>query len=217
MARGGADGSSGPPGPNRGRSGGPGGGGGSRGGHGDGVRGGFHGRSGEGRAHLGRARRGLRRRRPRLARRRPDTRGDVADAESDVAMPRSPRPGPRRYRQASSEALRRQSSPGAGSRGAVQESTNDGLALTRDAMPDFVDPMLATLVAAPFDDRRGCSRSSGTASGSKPSCGSVVRLWTRGQKDAEGYFGPFLTPPTWSRRPMRSSMARFRLRCRRRA
>jgi bifunctional non-homologous end joining protein LigD len=65
-------------------------------------------------------------------------------------------------------------------------------------MPGFIEPMLATLVAEPFDDpgflfevkwdgfrvqavvRRG-----------------EVRTWTRGRKDAEGYFGPFLAPPSW--------------------
>jgi bifunctional non-homologous end joining protein LigD len=59
--------------------------------------------------------------------------------------------------------------------------------------------MLATLVAAPFDDpdwlfevkwdgfRVEAVIDEGT-----------VRLWTRGEKDAAGwYFGPFLEPPTW--------------------
>ena len=65
-------------------------------------------------------------------------------------------------------------------------------------MPDFIPPMLATLVAAPFDDpdwtfeikwdgfRVEAVISRGT-----------VRLWTRGQQDAAGYFGPFLTPADW--------------------
>jgi bifunctional non-homologous end joining protein LigD len=66
------------------------------------------------------------------------------------------------------------------------------------AMPDFIDPMLATLVAAPFDDPdylyetkwdgfrvQGVVRDGG------------VRIWTRGRKEAESYFGPFLDPPTW--------------------
>ena len=44
----------------------------------------------------------------------------------------------------------------------------------------------------------GCSRSSGTASGSRrSSTAGSVRLWTRGEKDAARYFGPFLDPPTW--------------------
>ena len=97
------------------------------------------------------------------------------------------------------------------------------------AMPDFVDPMLATLVAAPFDDpdwlfevkwdgfrveavvraithssRRpstiptGCSRSNGTASGSKRSCEPArYACGPAARRTREGYFGPFLTPPTW--------------------
>jgi bifunctional non-homologous end joining protein LigD len=66
------------------------------------------------------------------------------------------------------------------------------------AMPDFIDPMLATLFPAPFDDPgflfeikwdgfrvQAVIRDGG------------VRIWTRGRKEAEGYFGPFLDPPTW--------------------
>ena len=70
--------------------------------------------------------------------------------------------------------------------------------IAKAALPTFIPPMLATLVAAPFDD---------------PDCqfevkwdgfrveavveGGTVRLWTRGQQDAARYFGPFLEPPTW--------------------
>jgi bifunctional non-homologous end joining protein LigD len=66
------------------------------------------------------------------------------------------------------------------------------------AMPEFIEPMLATLVAGPFDDPdflfedkwdgyrvQAVVRDGG------------VRTWTRGRQDAEGYFGPFLDPPTW--------------------
>ena len=66
------------------------------------------------------------------------------------------------------------------------------------AMPEFVDPMLATLVAAPFDDPDWLFeiKWDGFRVEAVVRAGEV-RLWTRGQKDAEGYFGPFLTPPTW--------------------
>ena len=65
-------------------------------------------------------------------------------------------------------------------------------------MPDFVDPMLATLVAAPFDDPDWLFeiKWDGFRVEAVVRAGEV-RLWTRGQKDAEGYFGPFLAPPTW--------------------
>ena len=66
-------------------------------------------------------------------------------------------------------------------------------------MPGFVPPMLATLVAAPFDDpdwqfeiKWDGFRVEAVVDGDK------VRLWTRGQQDAAArYFGPFLAPPTW--------------------
>jgi bifunctional non-homologous end joining protein LigD len=66
-------------------------------------------------------------------------------------------------------------------------------------MPAFVSPMLATLVAAPFDDpdwqfeiKWDGFRVEAVVNG------DTVRLWTRGQQDAAArYFGPFLTPPTW--------------------
>jgi bifunctional non-homologous end joining protein LigD len=64
--------------------------------------------------------------------------------------------------------------------------------------PTFIPPMLATLVAAPFDDpdwlfevkwdgfRVEAIVDTGT-----------VRLWTRGEQDAARYFGPFLDGPAW--------------------
>ena len=69
----------------------------------------------------------------------------------------------------------------------------------RTSMPTFIPPMLATLVGGPFDDPTGCSRSSGTVSGSRRSstvgesgCGPAARRTRRSR-----YFGPFLEPPTW--------------------
>jgi bifunctional non-homologous end joining protein LigD len=65
-------------------------------------------------------------------------------------------------------------------------------------MPTFVPPMLATLVAAPFDDpdwqfevKWDGFRVEAVVRGHS------VRLWTRGEQDAGRYFGPFLEPPTW--------------------
>jgi bifunctional non-homologous end joining protein LigD len=65
-------------------------------------------------------------------------------------------------------------------------------------MPDFVEPMLATLFSAPFDDPGwlfeikwdGFRVEAVVRDGS-------VRIWTRGQQDAARYFGDFLDPPTW--------------------
>lgn len=64
--------------------------------------------------------------------------------------------------------------------------------------PGFIPPMLATLVAAPFDDpdwlfevKWDGFRVETVVDGDK------VRLWTRGEQDASRYFGPFLEPPTW--------------------
>ena len=66
------------------------------------------------------------------------------------------------------------------------------------AKPTFIPPMLATLVAAPFDDpdwlfevkwdgfRVEAVVDKGT-----------VRLWTRGEQDAARYFGAFLDGPSW--------------------
>ncbi len=66
------------------------------------------------------------------------------------------------------------------------------------ARPAFIPPMLATLVAAPFDDpdwqfevKWDGFRVEAVVDGDE------VRLWTRGQQDAARYFGPFLAPPTW--------------------
>jgi bifunctional non-homologous end joining protein LigD len=65
--------------------------------------------------------------------------------------------------------------------------------------PDFIPPMLATLVGGPFDDpdwlfevKWDGFRVEAVVDGDN------VRLWTRGEQDAaERYFGPFLDPPTW--------------------
>ncbi len=64
--------------------------------------------------------------------------------------------------------------------------------------PTFIPPMLATLVAAPFDDpdwlfevKWDGFRVEAVVDGGK------VSLWTRGEQDASRYFGPFLDPPTW--------------------
>ncbi|HEX2471041.1 MAG TPA: non-homologous end-joining DNA ligase [Candidatus Limnocylindrales bacterium] len=65
-------------------------------------------------------------------------------------------------------------------------------------MPAFIPPMLATLVAAPFDhpDWSFEIKWDGfrvEAVVDKES----VRLWTRGQQDAARYFGQFLEPKGW--------------------
>jgi bifunctional non-homologous end joining protein LigD len=64
--------------------------------------------------------------------------------------------------------------------------------------PGFIPPMLATLVAAPFDGpdwlfevKWDGFRVETVVDGER------VRLWTRGEQDASRYFGPFLEPPTW--------------------
>ena len=66
------------------------------------------------------------------------------------------------------------------------------------AKPTFIPPMLATLVAAPFDDpdwlfevKWDGFRVEAVVDGGK------VALWTRGEQDAARYFGPFLDPATW--------------------
>jgi bifunctional non-homologous end joining protein LigD len=68
----------------------------------------------------------------------------------------------------------------------------------KGAMPTFIDPMLASLVAAPFDDpdwlfeiKWDGFRVEAVVDGIE------VRLWTRGEQDAARYFGPFLEPPSW--------------------
>jgi bifunctional non-homologous end joining protein LigD len=65
-------------------------------------------------------------------------------------------------------------------------------------MPAFIPPMLATLVAAPFDEpdwqfevKWDGFRVEAVVDG------DTVRLWTRGQQDAARYFGTFLEPPSW--------------------
>ena len=65
-------------------------------------------------------------------------------------------------------------------------------------MPDFIPPMLATLVAAPFDDPDWTFeiKWDGFRVETVIDRGRV-RLWTRGQQDAAGYFGPFLEPADW--------------------
>jgi len=65
-------------------------------------------------------------------------------------------------------------------------------------MPDFIPPMLATLVGAPFDDADWTFeiKWDGFRVETVIDHGDV-RLWTRGQQDAAGYFGPFLTPAEW--------------------
>ena len=66
--------------------------------------------------------------------------------------------------------------------------------------PRFIPPMLATLVAEPFDDpdwqfeiKWDGFRVEAVVDGDD------VRLWTRGERDAARYFGDVLTPPTWIR------------------
>src|SRR6476619_4795564 len=66
------------------------------------------------------------------------------------------------------------------------------------ATPGFIPPMLATLVGAPFDDpdwlfevKWDGFRVEAVVNG------GGVHLWTRGEKDASGYFGPFLDAPGW--------------------
>ena len=58
--------------------------------------------------------------------------------------------------------------------------------------------MLATLVAAPFDDPDWSFEVKWDGFRVETVVdGGEVRLWTRGQQDAARYFGPFLEPPTW--------------------
>ncbi len=65
-------------------------------------------------------------------------------------------------------------------------------------MPTFIPPMLATLVAAPFDDPDWSFEIKWDGFRVEAVVdGDDVRLWTRGQQDAARYFGPFLEPPTW--------------------
>jgi bifunctional non-homologous end joining protein LigD len=65
-------------------------------------------------------------------------------------------------------------------------------------MPAFIPPMLATLVAAPFDDPDWSFEVKWDGFRVEAVVeGGAVRLWTRGQQDAARYFGPFLEPPAW--------------------
>jgi bifunctional non-homologous end joining protein LigD len=65
-------------------------------------------------------------------------------------------------------------------------------------MPTFIPPMLATLVAAPFDDPDWVFEVKWDGFRVEAVVdGDSVRLWTRGEQDAARYFGPFLDPPTW--------------------
>jgi bifunctional non-homologous end joining protein LigD len=65
-------------------------------------------------------------------------------------------------------------------------------------MPDFIPPMLATLVAAPFDDPDWTFeiKWDGFRVESVVDRGDI-RIWTRGRQDAARYFGPFLDPADW--------------------
>jgi bifunctional non-homologous end joining protein LigD len=64
--------------------------------------------------------------------------------------------------------------------------------------PGFIPPMLATLVAAPFDDPDWLFEVKWDGFRVETVVdGESVRMWTRGGQDASGYFGPFLEPPTW--------------------
>jgi bifunctional non-homologous end joining protein LigD len=65
-------------------------------------------------------------------------------------------------------------------------------------MPEFIDPMLATLVAAPFDDPGWLFEIKWDGFRVEAVvAGASVQLWTRGRQDAARYFGPFLEPPDW--------------------
>src|SRR3954471_22712011 len=66
------------------------------------------------------------------------------------------------------------------------------------AAPAFVPPMLATLVAAPFDDPEWLFEVKWDGFRVEAVVdGASVQLWTRGEQDAARYFGDFLAPPTW--------------------
>lgn len=70
--------------------------------------------------------------------------------------------------------------------------------MPKDAKPAFIPPMLATLVAAPFDgdDWQFEVKWDGFRVETVVDRATVT-MWTRGQQDAARYFGPFLDPPTW--------------------
>jgi bifunctional non-homologous end joining protein LigD len=65
-------------------------------------------------------------------------------------------------------------------------------------MPDFIPPMLATLVAAPFDDPDWLFEVKWDGFRVEAVVDRrTVRIWTRGQQDAARYFGDFLAAPGW--------------------
>jgi bifunctional non-homologous end joining protein LigD len=65
-------------------------------------------------------------------------------------------------------------------------------------MPRFIPPMLATLVAAPFDDPDWLFEVKWDGFRVETVIdGGNVRMLTRGEQDASRYFGPFLDPPGW--------------------
>jgi bifunctional non-homologous end joining protein LigD len=65
-------------------------------------------------------------------------------------------------------------------------------------MPEFIPPMLATLVSAAFDDPEWQYEVKWDGFRVETVVdGDAVRLWTRGQQDAARYFGTFLDPPSW--------------------
>src|SRR3954447_16349667 len=66
------------------------------------------------------------------------------------------------------------------------------------AAPAFVPPMLATLVAAPFDDPDWLFEVKWDGFRVEAVVdGGSVRLWTRGEQEAARYFGSFLEPADW--------------------
>jgi bifunctional non-homologous end joining protein LigD len=65
-------------------------------------------------------------------------------------------------------------------------------------IPAFISPMLATLVAAPFDDPDWLFEVKWDGFRVEAAIGDgAVKLWTRGEQDASRYFGDFLEPATW--------------------
>jgi bifunctional non-homologous end joining protein LigD len=65
-------------------------------------------------------------------------------------------------------------------------------------MPSFIEPMLAVLVGAPFDDPGWLFEVKWDGFRVEAVVrGGEVRLWTRGAQDAARYFGAFLEPATW--------------------
>ena len=69
---------------------------------------------------------------------------------------------------------------------------------TKTAIPTFIPPMLATLVAAPFDDPDWQFEVKWDGFRVEALVGGdAVQIQTRGDQDAGRYFGSFLEPPTW--------------------